>query len=104
MLENLLAEYLPDRVRFGALLDVSARNAFLGKKPNKPLIYQRYRGKRGLGWVGLEPTTNALKGHCITEKGCNSANKVPIESPCQPKERKLRNGAMRLQSGRSFDG
>ena len=24
------------------------------------------KGKGGLGWVGLEPTTNALKGRCST--------------------------------------
>ena len=31
----------------------------------------------GLGWVGLEPTTNALKGMLSLGEGCQSANKVP---------------------------
>jgi hypothetical protein len=32
----------------------------------KPLKTQIGKGKM-VGWVGLEPTTNALKGHCSTD-------------------------------------
>ena len=33
---------------------------------SRAFILQVTEGKRKLGWVGLEPTTNALKGRCST--------------------------------------
>ena len=36
------------------------------KKTRRISIHAGCEVFRGLGWVGLEPTTNALKGHCST--------------------------------------
>ena len=40
------------------------------KNPNSPFIIKinlNYKGKGVVGWEGLEPSTNALKGHCSTD-------------------------------------
>jgi hypothetical protein len=34
---------------------------------NKPFIHREMLDSKVVGWVGLEPTTNALKGHCSTD-------------------------------------
>ena len=38
-----------------------------------------FRGGGGVGWEGLEPSTNALKGRWCREKSLESANKVPVK-------------------------
>jgi hypothetical protein len=35
-------------------------------KGRKAFIHAVSRGFREMGWLGLEPRTNALKGHCST--------------------------------------
>jgi hypothetical protein len=37
-----------------------------GKIMSLAFIYQPYRVESGVGWLGLEPRTNALKGRCST--------------------------------------
>ena len=52
----------------------------------KPSPHQLSRENRGVGWAGLEPATNALKGRCST-----------IELPTRSEKRRM--GSMRYGAG-----
>jgi hypothetical protein len=61
-----LARYLPFRMRFYSFLDDSVRKRLEARKTRRSTIHEVPDGEAGVGWEGLEPSTNALKGRCST--------------------------------------
>ena len=53
-------------MRFCAFSDASIRSVRVGVVARITFIYQLLGVIHRVGWVGLEPTTNALKGRCST--------------------------------------